>query len=376
MPSLTRSLDRPAYAVSVRDDGGLELGLQWLTETILNSGFSKAMVVYADRRIPLSITSRTGSVDFSYSSTAYNGRQEVYLAGFTLSNSNGNIIRCVSFKTEGYENRMPRRKLTSFTVKDDEGKLVDSHEFLYKDDRVSEYGDVFGYPNAPSSDFSTSLSVIDEVLVRLNPRRASKPAYIAAGAMTRHTSAGGVITDYVYEPSTVQAGDSVATIGVRIKSINANDLSTGRVIKQVILIARQQRHVYACARDRLVDAAVENSCRLQSGRVDESVSGTGIDVPLLSRYEYDLSRCKLQNDNVLQSSGTPSLAHTDRSLSIRFFPIYGNSLRHKLFTSSSVQTYHRERIGGAPELRRLTTFRHNGRAYEAVKTEERFYHGL
>lgn len=409
MPSLTRSLDRPAYAVSVRDDGGLEHGIQWLTETILNSGFSKAMAVYADRRIPLGITSRTGSVDFTYSSTAYNGRQEVYLAGFTLSNSDGNIIRCVSFKTEGYENRMPRRKLTSFTVKDDEGKLVDSHEFLYKDDRVSEYGDVFGYPNAPSSDFSTSLSVIDEVLVRLNPRRASKPAYIAAGAMTRHTSAGGVITDYVYEPSTVQAGDSVATIGVRIKSISANDLSTGRVIKREFSYSEPQCDMklewltlsdftalsgmkwyssgngslptyepvydttatlmFGCRRP----GAPLESARILYGRVDESVSGTGIDEPLLSRYEYDLSRCKLQNDNVLQSSGTPSLAHTDRSLSIRFFPIYGNSLRHKLFTSSSVQTYHRERIGGAPELRRLTTFRHNGRAYEAVKTEERFY---
>ncbi len=38
-----------------------------------------------------------------------------------------------------------------------------------------------------------------------------------------------------------------------------------------------------------------------------------------------------------------------------------------------MQIYHRERIGGAPELRRLTTFRHNGSTYEVVKTEERFY---
>lgn len=448
-PAWQRSHNRPTQTISVREDPRADDQITWLGQGISDESVNVNNTTFTDPRVLSRVSSRTGTAVFTTESPT---KFSCFISGITLRDNNGETVRRVTLKGAG---SVERRKLTGIRITDAGGELIDCNDFTYHSDNAHRYGDVFGYPNAPSNQPYDIVTVFRPETVKFNPRRRPDFAYATAGALKQTMSATGVVTEFTYEPNTIsyrrtmrrasirpggiqidtttirlpepapdpiepnpqpeqpeqpEQPDSTLTIGIRLKSITLTDRITNRKqcreftysegmcnmdlsrlsisdflsisglkwfympnpsgsILTITVFDTSSTLLYG---SRAAGAAPE-SARIFYGRVTESVSGTGIDRPVLTEYEFDTSRCRTQwvaggHDMVNGMEWTED----ERTLNRGRYPM--STLPYKdLFGSHIVRGYFREHIGADPELHAVTSFRNDSGTYGPSVREERFY---
>ena len=211
--------------------------------------------------------------------------------------------------------------------------------------------------------------------------------------------------DPVDPPADEVEDDSTLTIGVRLKSITMTDENTGR--RQVRELSYSDgmcnMDLTTLSRSDFISMSGSKWFRLISfitiesiydtsssllygsklpgipieqagiyyGKVTESVSGTGIDHPLITDYEFDTSRCNLER--LYQGREMSSDPTDTRTLRVSTIPVGGPSAYRLLFDSHIARGYFREHIGAEPELSRRTSYRWLNGEYTPLETEQRFY---
>lgn len=196
MPRWSRDHNRPTESRTLREDTYERPSLSWLGSGLSNAAYSVNRTTFLDPRMPLRIVSRTASVEFSYEAPVSYTR---FLSAICLKDASGSSERTVSLVSDN----STRRKLTGIGIIGGESDLIDKHEFIYFSDDHHHIGDMFNYPNAPSSVPYTYMSVINPETASLNPRRMPNFSYATDGALIQTVSSTGEITDYEYEPNTI-----------------------------------------------------------------------------------------------------------------------------------------------------------------------------
>ena len=283
---------------------------------------SQAVTEFQTPLVLSRIESRTGSVEFFTVKSGVEG-PPLLINRIVLKNKDGRAIRNVVL---GYT----KGQLDSVAITSD-GIMLDKRRFKYNPWGGGQ-SDFFGYPNFGGKGNTNKDGILDE---NGNPSANRKYNFAAAtgGTVKEMQDAMGAVTTFDYEPSTLFLprksdifGDSVVSIGVRIKSIVTTDKVSGRTrrrsfayenpVPTVDLTMLHKTHFIAragiqttadvgsslgqiplytlsaspTASCRLPGFPVENA-RIYYGRVRETVDGTGIDSPIVTDYRYDTSRC-------------------------------------------------------------------------------------
>ncbi len=208
----------------------------------------------------------------------------------------------------------------------------------------------------------------------------------------------------------VDAGqpDSMITIGIRLKSIVQTDRPTGRRItreydyadgicnidimsvtcsdfiamsgmkwfympsdSQILIITVHDTSSTLLFGSRMPGVPVENA-RIFYGKVTETVSGTGLDQPLRTLYEFDTSRCMLTR--IYGGREMADIDNTDdrRTLNTRV-PVNSTDAQMKRMESHIVRGYFREHVGATPEFVGRTAYQWVNGEYRPFESERRHY---
>ncbi len=358
-----------------------------------------------DCRIPDKIVSRTATVTFSHAKRLGTEEEAAYLTGFTVSNPDGINVREVTLTAGTIDNGL-RRTLNKVKVTSG-GEMLDSIMFSYHKRTGVLPGDFFGYANGVTS--FTYGSVIDSSTGRFNTRRLYKASSADHGALAMQHNAAGLRITYEYEPNTMvrpEYGDSIQ-IGVRIKSIKAHDLATGRNVirsfsysdpvcdidfSKVDLSAFvslsglhwlgysnagfanvPMHNVSASAlRSSRLPGAPLSGAHIYYGKAAEEISGTGIEKPVRTEYEYDTSRCSLPFVWDGNSSPTSNQYYIKGDMTL---PSPAMEDVSRMFSAGFATYYFAECQYAVPVLKVRREMAWNGAEY-ATLTEKEYFHSL
>jgi len=281
---------------------------------------------FSGQKLLRGITTRTAIIDFTTKTdnAYYENDTPGMLTRIRVLNPNGECVREISLDMACYA-RSPRM-LAGVEVRS-AGVLVDSHEFSYIGDYTGGY-DFFGYRNASSSWLRT---IIDTQTGKMNPEIVSDPTRMKSRAMSCHKTGMGLTTHYEYEPSSVtQTGNGKTytfPVGLRIKKITTSDPVTGRervrdftysspvcdvdfteldagcftglsgdytyvLLQNTEIIERYYSTCLTFLTSSKLKGFQPENATVYYGVVEETESGTDMAVPVRTRYEYDVSRCK------------------------------------------------------------------------------------
>ena len=229
--------------------------------------------------------------------------------------------------------------------------------------------------------------------------------YAANGAMKTHTTMTGAKTDFEYEPNSLvieSLSDSVQ-IGVRIKSITTTDMVANRkqtrqyrysrpvcsidftqvgitpfvslsglswVAGSGIQIREDHNLSAATLRSSRLPGTPLSSARIFYGEAVEEVSGTGIDRPVRTEYEYDTSGCTLRR------VGGSGEARTSNSLYIKgdmTMPSPRRENADRLFNAGFANYYFAECNYAEPRLRVRRQMQWENGAYHPMEQKEYHY---
>lgn len=398
------------------------LGYHWSSDkkegTISNNtgGVSaNSSIGYVNQRLPLKISSRTASVEFTHR-TGFNagvqaGSPHTGIASFTLKDPSGKAVRTVTFDNAGAFSD-GRQLLQSVAVR--QGTvLIDKYIFTYQNPGSSSDGrDVFGFPNRQQ--YGGNSSILKEN-GELNSARKSHPDYVSDFLLTSIENVMGNITTYEYEPSRWIGngnggilGDTIS-IGSRIKSITATDRLTGRtrireftysepVLSADLTRARKEDFISLSGNishtlsegslnvktDRAIYSTLTHASRLPGFPVEqtrifykkviEKISGTGMLHPVQTSYEYSVENCI--HESVNANYYIPATLSSNKYLGsdYSFNYITDSSKSALLFSAKPIKSFFSEKIGMQPRLKKKTDFSWANGSFVETEMTEYFYH--
>lgn len=297
----------------------------------------KAVTTFRDQRVIKSIESRTAKIEFASERSANPGQNDAraVVTGIKVKTPGGTVVREISTGLSASNSRyIPRISVTS------NGTLLEGHDFVYDKTHFPASEDFprdfFGYPNG-NAEYKSSPTVINPATGEFNTalRPVKRPIPIT-GAMSEHCTSSGLTTSYRFETSGMDYvrrdlfGTPVDTfklyIGSRLKSITDFDsvtmrhrereftyhdpmcdidfdrvsfssfvsvsgstklFQTGEVNVQSLYTTTVTFHDSS-----LMPGFPIHDASIHYGKVEERVTGTGLDVPMLTVYEYDTSPCR------------------------------------------------------------------------------------
>ncbi|MDE6831836.1 MAG: hypothetical protein K2J07_03785, partial [Muribaculaceae bacterium] len=283
---------------------------------------------FSGRSLPEKITTSAGSILFSYWKSTGDQLPSApadYISGITLMDRDGKTVREVRLDNKA-QFKDERRKLTGVTITQG-GKITDSYRFTYNDLTSARGFDMFGFPNGKDESQGYSHSILTEEL-GLNPDRQPSDEFVSDNCLTAIEDITGLKTRIEYEPATIHVTpvyedgllSGNITVGVRIRSVTAFDPITQRSrrrsysysaalcnipLEQLTdgdVISQSGSHIYyggntpgsyslgtTFTASATLRGGSPESAGLYYNMVSEEVSGTGLDHPILTEYEYDLA---------------------------------------------------------------------------------------
>ena len=360
-----------------------------------HSGISStATTSYPDKRIPKRITGRGFTLDISTDSINHYRR----ISQMTLRNVKGDIVKQVKFNASLYND--DRIRFDSYSIESD-GKKTDGASFGYNITPTTRSSkDFFGYNNYVYSTSYPYESVLNDNLTP-SQARAYNFNSAKAGLLTSITDFTGATTTFTYEPSQAISGGHMVHIGVRIKKISINgrnyvrefayeDAATtinfGSLSTNDFLSTSGSRWGTLTSSGYSTGTSYTASCRkpgnvegatIYYGKVTETISGTAIDTPIKTVYEYDLSDIA----NPLQSGGRGM--PNEYSSNTRYIGSHATSntsgeagqTQHYVLEAHTVSGYFEETIWDKAPLKKKTLYRYNAGAY-TPETEETYYYSI
>ena len=358
-----------------------------------------AHTTYLSPPIPKKIACSTGTIEFEFESDGFDNTMEngvvERLKRIRLADPSGVTVRTAEFST--YTSPSGRRMLGKVAISGDRGE-IEAHRFEYN----PEYncaGDIFGYPNDKTTD-PCPASILDEDLT-IRGSRSISPRRLAGGLLACMTSSSGTSTEFEYEPSVARLGGRTyfwgteIAVGTRIKSITVTDGGTersrtrqfkyhGDTLNMDIRVFGVPSFLApsgTCSRsssskDKYCNfnmSVVFTSSSRQAGMpfeamkvyydtVEETVSGTGMDRPVTTRYEYDLRHCILGQSPcgsaVVNDYEAPETAIYNPGLTAKgdFKSVNERERYQPIFRSHLQTVIFRENIGGTPLLKKKTVY--------------------
>ena len=370
---------------------------------------------FSDPRLPSKISGRSGCIEFTVDRDAndflYGPPDRI--SAISLKDVNGSVVKSVKLAASKFNDKRPC--LNSVSISSDD-VLVGCYSFRYNNSAPGILYDLFGFPNGKSNGVGAD-SVIDYNL-DLSDSRKTDVSYLTACILTEITDISGITTTIDYEPSRVSimgnpnsllTGDVI--IGPRIKTITTNELSTGRKRVRTFLyndaqcnvqLGNLDFHYYlshsGCYRAEpasntslvyyhICDLStcflasansrgypVENAV-IYYGKVDEYISGSDIDTPLRTTYEYDLCDCLNPFRAVGSITDSGMLLGTD-SRHLGFYdglPLYLSEANKKALEPQRTPGLNEEQIGASPLLTCKTVYEYDGGSYHPRTVERNFY---
>lgn len=200
------------------------------------------------------------------------------------------------------------------------------------------------------------------------------------------------------------------SIGIRIKSIKATDWVTGRQrirtydysdgmcnvdfnkvylsdfvaisghrnikLQTILIVEKMYTTMATLLQSSRRPGYPINNASIYYGKVSESISGTDLEHPILTTYEYDTGHCQLSF-----FSGGRNIPYTDmtliednRYIYCHAYPTYGNiSVNKKILEAGTVRGYFQERTGLVPLPVVRTDYEYRDGEYKPWR-QERMYH--
>ncbi len=371
---------------------------------------STSRTIYHDQRIPYEITAQSGRIIFDISMC---GDQKLHdrpadcIRRIRVLDNSFNEIRRVDFDNAGMFSDN-RRRLDGLTISSD-NMITGSYRFSYCEEAPYDGYDLFGYPNGRNRLNAESMSVLNTDLNRM-PDREGNRYCIASHSLCTVTDIAGVTTSLKYEPSSIYVSGGVLKgemiIGNRVKNITTTDAVTGRhrtrsyryenpsssielgsfLDKDFRILSgthfgnvSYQTYCYSLscvlsASARLRGAPLENA-RIYYGKVTETLSGTGVDKPVQTVYEYDLSHmtCPVVTGEWHGFHGNTYLSHhseAGKNLGNLVGKTYSDSEK-RLIELNPTRGYSQEQKGVSPLLTAKTVYEWINSTYQP-RVIERF----
>ncbi|MDE6831417.1 MAG: hypothetical protein K2J07_01610, partial [Muribaculaceae bacterium] len=373
--------------------------------------------VFLDQRLPLRITSRSGTIELRVDkkNIPHGYSRFDYISEIVLRDRDRRIVRRVELDNDGHYSD-ERQRLDAVRIYAGES-LVDSYDFEYYDTTPTPGSDLFGYANGATTGY---LYNVLKDLNTINPERATKPDYLSCNSLKRITGIAGETTTIAYEPSTVNiagsAGYSVfngeTAIGIRIRNItteangrertrdfsyespvcniNLGMLSCGDFISQSgvttgIAYPTTIPDVFSMGISFTGSAKCKGypaeSAVIYYGKVTETVGGTEIDHPVKTVYEYDLSNVSHRLiDSAREFDPEDSYWDETRHIQNNYGRFLGGFYQNPVDEySRKLLTYHptrwciEENIGAQPLLKARTEYEWIGGSYRERKVERSYY---
>ncbi|MDE7385763.1 MAG: hypothetical protein K2N28_01345 [Muribaculaceae bacterium] len=369
---------------------------------------------FIDQRLPLKITSRSGSIDFTISRglNTSTGSPRDYITGMTLKDALGVAVSTVTFdnSTTHADNRQ-RLKAVTKTV---DNIVTDKYTFSYFDAVTATGYDAFGYSNGKSGTPS-EMHLVD-YNNRIRPNRATDSFYMTSAALKSITDITGITTTLDYEPSVINIpGDGSyspfygdVTIGMRLSSVTTRCNQTGRYRKRSFSYSDakcnyplqllcygdfvsqsgsvNEMEFMGAGYNKFLSAAYTSSSKLQGfamegatiyyGTVREDIIGTNISTPIRVEYEYNLNSLNNRFVNGGKETIAICLNHYDYPQPTKeYLDLFKNN-----FPSASkdviyhpTRGYIEEHIGASPLLTNKTTYEYINGFYRPRYKERSYY---
>lgn len=352
---------------------------------------------YTDKCLLAGVRCRTTHIDFSVAVfDGFYGRT-YHITSMWVSTPQEKVIRSIGLTYN-------KHCLTRIAITAD-GTLTDSRTFTYY--TAAEIEAMLARTAINVDDHTASI--IDEY-GRLRPARQLCIGYTPELHLRTVTSVTGTTATYSYEPSvcpTTFLGDTLVSTGLRVRSLTETDAITGR--------SRTSSYSYESPATTIDFGAVTPSCFVMPGgsirvsfpqlfrtytsgvtltslcripgkpmesaeiyyaRVTADITGTGLDAPLRTVYEYDLSHVAhpfVANGGV-SCRGMGDFADDEG----RYYgsKIYNqNSLQCEsfLFAPHIIQGHYREKCWEQAPLVRRTIYHHTATGYEPAEEERHWY---
>lgn len=358
---------------------------------------------FIDPKVPKTITSRSGRVDFDIKkgiNKSFYAPNDI-VTGMRLYNYEQKLIKTIKFENEAIHNNY-RQQLDKVSIICDD-ILVDYYKFHYIGTSASSTGDVFGY----AQNGNNNRSIINNDLKLSSNRKPGSGIY--CNLLDTITDIKGLVTALFYSPATVDVTDSLSiflgkvTIGPRLRqiitgdsirirtfeysdsicNIDLNRLSYDNFLSQsgVVTIndykglgktySDYELNVTFTSSSKTRGYPVEQA-RIYYGKVTELTSGQDIPVPIKTVYEYDLSNCINPYFSVggKQGIGAKALGVPQDVLGVS---LSGNALR--IAGPNPTRGYYQRLFGGGPMLKRITDYENVDGIYQKRQENSMFYSG-
>lgn len=405
LPSWQKTDSIWGNSVTVTWSESLEAGYPKVNSSTPGALMSKTHTTFSGQKLLKGIATRTARIEFiaKTESTSYAKDTLGVLSGIRVLNPDGECVRDISFRMswpKGSSHMLEGLEMRS------DGELLDSHDFSYVGNK-GKGQDFFGYCNASSE----KRAVIDSETGRMSSAIAPDSTRMPSRAMWRHRTGMGLTTIYEYEPSSVkQSGNGKEydfAIGLRIRKITSKDTVTGRTrIREFTYSSPvcdvdftklsvssftgltgdymyvQKTGVMGVSEYYSTCLSFYSSSKLKGfrpedatvyyGVVEENESGTGIDVPVKTRYEYDLSRC----GRPFVPAISPNLGNNDKR-ALTYASRFGSSapqlFMNIISTGARIPGSFMEGVGFEPRLIKKIEYEHSGKDYRPRITEDYHY---
>ena len=385
-----------------------------IDQTTVTAMYDQAVTTFHNQRIIKGIQSRSATVEFTHAIVAKPADNDSrgVITALTVKSPEGTTVRNIS---TGLSDGFPRY-LFHLTISH-QGVVIDRHDFTYRGLVPSANKDFFGYYTGYLGNRS-SHEVIDPTDATFNSSRLSyDPPHSHTGGMETHMTLQGLMTQYNFEAAKMEyirrnnVGVPTDTltiqIGHRLKSIVTTDSVTLRQricelsysdpmcdidfdrvymgafvslsgltrIQQLSTMLTETTYTTAVSfhDTSLMPGFSVHDASIHYGTVEERISGTGIDRPVMTRYEYDTSPCRM---TFMPTSGNgksdigilqphPRFMHTS--------PVPYNvadGIKHVVNSTTHVSGGFRENIGAKPLLTAVTEFSFENGTYTPL-TEKR-----
>ena len=366
------------------------------------------VTTFNKQRIPLLIKSQTGTIEFNIktSDNRIRSGSKEYIDSMILKDNDGNVIKEVSLRCDSAHND-GRRCLDEIEIRAD-NERVGLYDFSYASMSTRPGSDIFGYAN---SDIHPNRSVLD----RYDPKKWAnrKPEWTSAmgGLLESIIDISGAETTLEYEPATVEFSridggliQEPIEIGVRIREICTRCETTGRTRR------RTYRYDDArCSLDltnlRISDFMSQSGTRKEEtidgnssytlgvsllaspnlggaplesavvyyGKVTEELSGTGMEHPVKTVYEYDLDSA-ISSLSGNDGMDTPCLTSKAFKIS-QFSEIYrvGDPIDRFPLKYYPSRAYFQEKIGISPTLKQVSYYERVENEYKLREQQRHTY---
>lgn len=354
---------------------------------------------YPDKCFLKRIDCRSCRAEFSNSASAL--PCYVRLDSVRIYSSENRQVRNIAFTYTGVTDKA---LLNTLSIKSDQ-ELIDSRQFTYYSSVSSTHKDLFGYRN-----YNPNQSGWDEsnhsVLDRNGNLGVARRHYFnsAVGhSLKTITDAKGSVTTFEYESSECDSFQYTVGIGLRIKNITVRDPKTGRYKNRhftyehpastinfdylssssFISLGGMIKMHSLWKTEYTTGASFTSSCRVPGaavedaviyyGKVTEDVTGTGIDNPIRTVYEFDIS--DIEHPYVSNTPGfLPNITFSstnERYLGTKAYCLYSQPVEvySRIWGPQFIYGHFRETCWEKAPMTHKTVYRHTNNGYEPILEE-------